>query len=232
MEKKNTVLLTVIAVATLLVAVVGATFAYFTATTTPEGNAGTIDTTTTKVSGVTLNYTPITSSYKMLDYPGGFAYTGVNITLDKADSVNDEKEYNVSYKIKMEFKNETKTELTWTLYRADSNTEITNGKTCEVTNTAPTDGAVEGAIYYQYECTGTENNYGTQVQTGKIAADTTAAAEVITTDTQSQATDDETGAYYYLVVDYPNSGNQNADQTKAISASITGVASVVQTAKA
>ena len=31
MEKKNTILLTVIAVATLLVAVVGATFAYFTA---------------------------------------------------------------------------------------------------------------------------------------------------------------------------------------------------------
>ena len=34
MEKKNTLLLTVIAVATLLVAVVGATFAYFTATST------------------------------------------------------------------------------------------------------------------------------------------------------------------------------------------------------
>ena len=34
MEKKNTILLTVIAVATLLVAVVGATFAYFTATAT------------------------------------------------------------------------------------------------------------------------------------------------------------------------------------------------------
>ena len=36
MEKKNMVLLTVIAVATLLVAVVGATFAYFTATITDD----------------------------------------------------------------------------------------------------------------------------------------------------------------------------------------------------
>lgn len=36
MERKNTILLTVIAIATLLVAVVGATFAYFTATLTTQ----------------------------------------------------------------------------------------------------------------------------------------------------------------------------------------------------
>lgn len=41
MEKKNTVLLTVIAVATLLVAVVGATFAYFSATVTEENKTET-----------------------------------------------------------------------------------------------------------------------------------------------------------------------------------------------
>ena len=40
MEKKNMVLLTVIAVATLLVAVVGATFAYFTATVTDSRDSG------------------------------------------------------------------------------------------------------------------------------------------------------------------------------------------------
>ena len=47
MERKNTVLLTVIAVATLLVAVIGATFAYFTATT---GGSGTTPTTVTTSS--------------------------------------------------------------------------------------------------------------------------------------------------------------------------------------
>lgn len=36
MEKKNTLLLTVIAIATLLVAVVGATFAYFATTIRSE----------------------------------------------------------------------------------------------------------------------------------------------------------------------------------------------------
>lgn len=39
MEKRNTMLLTVVAIATLLVAVVGATFAYFTATGTLEGSS-------------------------------------------------------------------------------------------------------------------------------------------------------------------------------------------------
>ena len=41
MDKKNTMLLTVIAVATLLVAVVGATFAYFAIGATVENNAKT-----------------------------------------------------------------------------------------------------------------------------------------------------------------------------------------------
>lgn len=40
MERKNTMLLTIIAVATLLVAVVGATFAYFTATAEISGETG------------------------------------------------------------------------------------------------------------------------------------------------------------------------------------------------
>lgn len=49
MEKKNTILLTVIAIATLLVAVVGATFAYFTATVNTTG-----DTTPTTITTKTL----------------------------------------------------------------------------------------------------------------------------------------------------------------------------------
>ena len=39
MEKRNTMLLTVVAIATLLVAVVGATFAYFTATGDTSGSS-------------------------------------------------------------------------------------------------------------------------------------------------------------------------------------------------
>ena len=39
MEKKNMVFLSVIAVATLLTAVVGTTFSFFTATATPDSNS-------------------------------------------------------------------------------------------------------------------------------------------------------------------------------------------------
>ena len=60
MEKKNTMLLTVIAVATLLVAVVGATFAYFSLTI--EGNATTTNATVTTGGVATLTYKEGTKS--------------------------------------------------------------------------------------------------------------------------------------------------------------------------
>ena len=62
MERKNTVLLTVIAIATLLVAVVGATFAYFTASNSVNTNS-TGDTSikaTQELVGATLTSTPFT----------------------------------------------------------------------------------------------------------------------------------------------------------------------------
>ena len=57
MDKKNTMLLTVIAVATLLVAVVGATFAYYSVTSSQNNSTTTLNTTTQKVGTVTLTTT-------------------------------------------------------------------------------------------------------------------------------------------------------------------------------
>lgn len=68
MEKKNTILLTVIAVATLLVAVVGATFAYFTAnvtTTNADRNTTTVTTRTIASATMTLG-NEITSATDVL----------------------------------------------------------------------------------------------------------------------------------------------------------------------
>jgi len=63
MDKKNTMLLTVIAVATLLVAVVGATFAFFTASNTASGETK-VTTTTETVGSVTVtNPTPAMHLY-------------------------------------------------------------------------------------------------------------------------------------------------------------------------
>ena len=55
MDKKNTMLLTVIAVATLLVAVVGATFAYFSVTVTSNAATSTVTTKAEAVGSVALN---------------------------------------------------------------------------------------------------------------------------------------------------------------------------------
>lgn len=54
MDKKNTMLLTVIAVATLLVAVVGATFAYFSVTGANDGNTTVVTTEAEEVGTVAL----------------------------------------------------------------------------------------------------------------------------------------------------------------------------------
>ena len=55
MEKKNVIFLSVIAVATLLTAVIGTTFAYFTANFTVSNKQNATSTVTTKtLSGVTI----------------------------------------------------------------------------------------------------------------------------------------------------------------------------------
>ena len=116
MERKNTVLLTVIAVATLLVAVVGATFAYFTATNTAEevGGAGTGEVNTTKLGNTTFTFEgkSLTNSY--LDYPGGLAVFGSKANFEK-DS-EDGNKYNLTFDLDISYINNTDTDLYWALY--------------------------------------------------------------------------------------------------------------------
>ena len=87
MDKKNTLLLTIIAVATLLVAVIGATFAYFTATaeagthevqvTTPKAQTASIDNSTsivsTTITGAQMEQLGVDTPYK--------AHDGANVKL-------------------------------------------------------------------------------------------------------------------------------------------------------
>ena len=55
MDKKNTILLTVIAVATLLVAVVGATFAYYSVQVTGSASKVNVDVKSSAVGVLTLS---------------------------------------------------------------------------------------------------------------------------------------------------------------------------------
>lgn len=78
MDKKNTMLLTVIAVATLLVAVVGATFAYFSLTVDQKSNTASIKAGTSKLPTITINGSTAT----------------LNLTLTATDMANPESNTN------------------------------------------------------------------------------------------------------------------------------------------
>ena len=93
MERKNMVLLTVIAVATLLVAVVGATFAYFTATVTDnysgQNSNGQTDIKAGQVAGKTVINTTTGVAGKFEDkdiYPGHKEVAGLSINVQSTDT--------------------------------------------------------------------------------------------------------------------------------------------------
>lgn len=101
MEKKNTILLTVIAVATLLVAVVGATFAYFTATATNDGDGsstGVVNTAT--VASVKLTTADAGKSQRTV-YPGTMNYAAMSVvgSKDVTGTATVDTDYNMTYTV-------------------------------------------------------------------------------------------------------------------------------------
>lgn len=221
MDKKNMILLTVIAVATLLIAVVGATFAYFTASTNLTNGTQRSTATTSQLSDVGLTVTA-DLSYESMGYPGGFSIVGVKAEASKG--ATDTHDYRISYNVDMEFTNATGTALTWKLY--EKSTQLTNADSCTLQENTET----EGETHYWYTCT-TSNDYGTEVQSGTVAAGAS-ATRVSTTTLETLDTSNST--YYYLVVNYPNDDAANqytADGNKTIESKIVGVSSVTTAQK-
>ena len=221
MERKNTVLLTVIAVATLLVAVVGATFAYFTASTANGGAGESASVTTTTVGDVELNMSTVTTSND-LDYPGGFLVVGA-----KVEATADSGSYATTYTVNGTVSNNTRTALNWTLYERSS--VVANPVAgCDLKETA-----AAGETQYYYEgCNVTALTEGaTKVDEGTVTAGSETTAGSATIAAAGETLDTGASTYYYLVVEYPNGGNQDADQGKTITASLTSVSNGTATAK-
>ena len=122
MDKKNTMLLTVIAVATLLVAVVGATFAYFSLTTeTKDYSKTTVTGTTSKIPSITL--TNENKNLYLKVNATEMAQTSINkkfyaVTSDEQRNVTSETSYNI---------------LTITTTDGETNTKYKCGGTVKVT---------------------------------------------------------------------------------------------------
>lgn len=219
MEKKNTILLTVIAVATLLVAVVGATFAYFTATNKVTGSGKEATVTTNTVGAVSLETTPGVEIENVAEYPGGYIVASANVTATDADANNN---FNVTYTLNATVNNGTATPLNWTMYKLDAALVGDAVSGCKLATTQS-----GNTVQYSYGETCKLNASFTEAnkvgEGGTIAANKSAGTIEITSETLSTANTGET-AYYYLVIKYPDTG---ADQTtgdagKTITATITG----------
>ncbi len=112
--------------ATLLVAVVGATFAYFTATVGTgqiSGNSTNLTTKVTDDTTFTFNGSEITHKY--LDYPGGMAIIGAHASFKK-DSSNDSTPYTANFNLQIKYTNETGTSLAWALFMKEGSELQTN----------------------------------------------------------------------------------------------------------
>ncbi len=256
MERKNTVLLTVIAVATLLVAVVGATFAYFTATATSEGtDVGKVETTTATVGGVKLNATSIAQVGKM-DYPGGVLITGTKVEVTK-QNMSDQNNYEVSYSIGLTGINKTTEDMKWYLLRTSSDgsdQDISNHTKCEL----KTDSSTQDIKYYYENCdvTGSSGIISSEfsdydlVAYGTLSGNTDGSAlsptegatsfdsafgtekEPIGLADQKLTTNGTTVYTYYLIVEFPNNkgasqnGSSNENFNKQISVSFDSIDSI------
>ena len=228
MEKKNTILLTVIAVATLLVAVVGATFAYFTASGSVSGDdsssTGNINTAQTATIGLTQ--TDLTGENEDVIYPGTMIAVGLSLAPTKTGGTDTNQEYTISYTVSgsvalMDSTGATPTAfkypVKWSLYQVSASEDTP----VDCDPVVPTNDG--GQTTYKQTCTkaasftGDTEGAGTLVKTGTIEAGTTTASinHSTTIDT------DDAPTYYYLVVEYPNKEtSQNDDRNKVITASL------------
>jgi len=203
MEKKNTILLTVIAIATLLVAVVGATFAYFSATgTTDNTENNTTTVTTNALASAVMNMGDEVKGENV--YPGFKAVKSVTVTGACPVGNDTCKNVDATIKVTENIPEVFGDDVTWTLYKSATpitctgSDSITNGENGEVQHSA------------SYTCT-----------------DTTGAEEVISSDDVTGTTAkanisvaNGTNDNYYLVVNYANDGEQNAQQGKAFSVAL------------
>ncbi len=218
MEKKNTILLTVIAVATLLVAVVGATFAYFTAAGSGTGT-GTASTGTTASVGdnkIVLTHTGDTAD---VAYPGGLMAAGAKI---EATTTGDNT-LNAAYTLNATVDTtglSAGTTVKWTIY--ESETEVTENLVtgCKLVEEPLADQPNVKKYYYEADsCKLATGIVGTKVQEGTITDHANATSINVSEALNGVTKTTAKTTYYYLVVEYVNAdAPQNDDQGATISA--------------
>ncbi len=214
-----------IAVATLLVAVVGATFAYFTATTATQGtpeNKSSVE--TTKLANIKLTATETSKSTNTV-WPGTMNYVGVSVAASVEGENPDEKEYTVTYdivgKVSTEVEGTFNNQIKYRLYEVNeaiSGSGVSDVVNCE--KVVP----VEDGTTLQYSQTCTENS---KLEEGEKVAEgiLNSGEETIEVKAEDKTINTGETKYYYLVVEYTNNagGPQNEDQGKKINIELTTI---------
>lgn len=207
MEKKNMILLTVIAVSTLLVAVVGATFAYFTATTTSQGNNTTTRVTTQQIAGTDWTATS-KSGMSPAVYPGYMAYQEYLLDASTGEAGSIAK-YDLS--IQGTIDAAFNTDVTYEVYA------VTQSGAPTYTFNAGTSSQVTEGNQYRYSIAGASFDKGAQltlVKSGTLTEGKTAIETGVTIDGGSKR-------YYVLVLKYANKEeSQDTQQAKTFTAQL------------
>ena len=206
MEKKNMVLLTVIAVATLLVAVVGATFAYFSISTQNAFGGGTADQGKTNITAsnaqtadqITVAQASEAGSFTAEGvYPGHKEVAAIKVTAKSAQST--------APNVKITYNTTTNDfadgSLKISLYRKDTEETVSaNYFQCEKKS-------VESKLYE--ECAKDETDLGTSLVSTNIVKAT--SAYTLTASNKVNVSTTGADTFYYVVVEFIDTkADQNA----------------------
>lgn len=212
MEKRNSIVLTVIAVATLLVAVVGATFAYFTASVggsaSDANSTSTINTAT--IASVVFSNADGDSFTLDKAFPGAKGVQSFKISLSGDNNSTGK----FVVKLTPDSGNTLLSNVRFTLYRVANNNDTNK---IEVINAAVVQ---DGNNFYQSDEFKTTGNLGTALITNQAI---TSNSTVLTLDTVNFTLDGSVSDYtYFLAYEYVNDtgASQNTEQNKTFSAKV------------
>jgi len=194
MEKKNTLLLTVVAVATLLVAVVGASFAYFSITVSKDSTTSAQNSTkaTTKAyATATMSFGNKVTGTNVL--PGYKAVRSITI---KGGGASTSQAVATKITVKPTIDSAFGSDVTWSLYKSSTAITCTSSET-----------STNGQYYDNATC---------KVGSAALSTLTPVLTGSTTSKTLNVDVSYNTNDTYYLVVEYANntSANQNAQQGK------------------
>ena len=226
MERKNTILLTVIAVATLLVAVVGATFAYFTATVTDErgtdAGQGNTNLQTGQVSNSTVvaNVDGSAGKFSATNiYPGHKEVAALSVAA--TGSVGSKTGVTFNYNVTENGLGSGNVKVR--LYK--STTEVTTNTTGNYFSCTQKVETVDGEARYSETCSVAETGLGTQLKEVELTggAETVILGnDTITVSTKGVAEK----VYYYVVVEFVNKAEgQNSSMNTTLAGQVTVAAS-------